>query len=104
QTVQAIATELEGRVASRDVVLIVEDDAVTARSISRLVRSIGLIPRVAPNAREALDALTVSHELRALVTDLQLPDGNGLWIAEAARRQAAVMPIVILTGSKSNEI
>jgi CheY-like chemotaxis protein len=104
EAVQSIASELEGRVANRDVVLIVEDDAVTARSISRLVRSIGLIPRVAPNAREALDALSITRELRALVTDLQLPDGNGLWIAEAARRQAAALPIVILTGTNSNQV
>jgi DNA-binding response OmpR family regulator len=99
-----MVSDLQGQPDAKDVVLIVEDDVVTARSISRLVRSIGLIPRVAPSAREALDALSGSRELRALVTDLGLPDGNGLWIAEAARRQAAVLPIVILTGTKSNEV
>jgi DNA-binding response OmpR family regulator len=101
---QSIVSDLQATPDARDVVLIVEDDAVTARSISRLVRSIGLIPRVAPSAREALDALSTSQGLRALVTDLGLPDGNGLWIAEAARRQAAVLPIVILTGTKTNEV
>jgi FixJ family two-component response regulator len=101
---QASVTEVPRAADGKEVVLIVEDDAVTARSISRLVRSIGLIPRVAPNAREALDALSDSRGLCAVVADLGLPDGNGLWVAEAARRKAAVMPIVILTGTKSNHV
>jgi FixJ family two-component response regulator len=82
-------------------VLIVEDDQLTARAVSRLVESLGLVPQVALLAREALDVLPRSHDLRALVVDLALPDGDGFWVAEAARRHAASVPIVILTGSMS---
>jgi FixJ family two-component response regulator len=82
-------------------VLIVEDDELTARAVSRLVESLGLVPRVAPRAREALEVLPQAHDLRALVVDLALPDGDGFWVAEAARRHAAALPIVILTGSMS---
>jgi FixJ family two-component response regulator len=82
-------------------VLIVEDDQLTARAVSRLVESLGLVPQVAQLTREALDVLPQSHDLRALVVDLALPDGDGFWVAEAARRHAASLPIVILTGSMS---
>jgi FixJ family two-component response regulator len=82
-------------------VLIVEDDVLTARAVSRLVESLGLVPQVAPRAREALQALAKIDDLRALVVDLALPDGDGFWVAEAARRHAAGLPIVILTGSMS---
>jgi FixJ family two-component response regulator len=90
--------------STHDVVLIVEDDEATARAISRLVHSIGLTPRVAATASEARESLPLVNELRALVVDLGLPDGDGFWVAEAARRSAAGLPIVILTGSVSNEI
>lgn len=82
-------------------VLIVEDDALTARAVSRLVQSLGMVPRVAFSARDALNALGRAHDLRALVVDLRLPDGNGFWVAEDARRRAAGLPIVILTGQMS---
>jgi DNA-binding NarL/FixJ family response regulator len=82
-------------------VLIVEDDQLTARAVSRLVESLGLVPQVAQLTREALEVLPQSHDLRALVVDLALPDGDGFWVAEAARRHAASLPIVILTGSMS---
>jgi DNA-binding response OmpR family regulator len=90
--------------SAHDVVLIVEDDEATARAISRLVQSIGLAPQVAARASEARESLTHVHELRALVVDLRLPDGDGFWVAEAARRSAAALPIVILTGAMSNAI
>lgn len=90
--------------SERDVVLIVEDDEPTARAVSRLVQSVGFKPRVVSRAREARDTLARAHQLRALVVDLGLPDGDGFWVAEAARRGAAGLPIVILTGSMSNEI
>lgn len=82
-------------------VLIVEDDGLTARAVSRLVESLGLQPRTAERAREAHEILSQSHELRALVVDLALPDGDGFWVAEAARRSSSNLPIVILTGSMS---
>jgi two-component system, LuxR family, response regulator FixJ len=82
-------------------VLIVEDDPLTARAVGRLVESLGLVPHVALRAREALEVLPHSHDLRALVVDVALPDGDGFWVAEAARRHAANLPIVILTGSMS---
>jgi DNA-binding NarL/FixJ family response regulator len=84
--------------------LIVEDDEPTARAVSRLVMSVGLKPRVVARARDARDLLVAAQKLRALVVDLGLPDGDGFWVAEAARRGAAGLPIVILTGSMSNEI
>jgi DNA-binding NarL/FixJ family response regulator len=88
----------------RNVVLIVEDDEPTARAVSRLVLSVGFKPRVVARARDAAETLARVQELRALVVDLGLPDGDGFWVAEAARRAAAALPIVILTGSMSNEI
>jgi FixJ family two-component response regulator len=102
--VQASASELDTPRARRDIVLIVEDDPGTARAVGRLVRSTGLLPRVAACAREALGALGKAHELRALIVDLALPDGNGLWVAEAARRCAASLPIVIITGASSSSV
>lgn len=97
------APQTEGGGLPRDVVLIVEDDKATARAVSRLVHSIGLTPRVATRAQDARESLASAHELRALVVDLRLPDGDGFWVAEAARRSAADLPIVILTGTMSNE-
>jgi len=94
---------LDDQVLDNDVVLIVEDDELTARAVSRLVQSLGLVPQVAPRARDALDQLASTERLRALVVDLRLPDGNGFWVAEAARRRTAALPIVILTGAMSTD-
>jgi FixJ family two-component response regulator len=90
--------------SERGVVLIVEDDEPTARAIGRLVQSIGLTPKIANRARDARESLSNIDNQQALVVDLRLPDADGFWIAEAARRSSAALPIVILTGSMSNEI
>jgi FixJ family two-component response regulator len=95
------ARQIDDEVLGNDVVLIVEDDELTARAVGRLVQSLGLVPHVAPRAREALDKLAGADRLRALVVDLRLPDGDGFWVAEAARRRSAALPIVILTGAMS---
>jgi DNA-binding NarL/FixJ family response regulator len=95
--------EIDDQAQDNDVVLIVEDDELTARAVSRLVQSLGLVAQVAPRAREALDQLASADRLRALVVDLRLPDGDGFWVAEAARRRTAALPIVILTGAMSSD-
>ena len=90
--------------AGNGTVLIVEDDESTARAVSRLVQSLGLCARVAPLAKQALEALSQAQDLHALVVDLRLPDGDGFWVAEAARRSSASLPIVILSSAMSTAI
>ena len=98
-----VTAAIDADSAGHGVVLIVEDDELTARAVSRLVQSLGLTPCVAPGARAALDKLGEAEHLRALVVDLRLPDGDGFWVAEAARRRTAALPIVILTGAMSTD-
>ncbi len=44
-----------------------------------------------------------SAELVAVVTDLKLPDGDGLQILAAARERSPLLPVVVMTPTETIE-
>ena len=79
-------------------VLVVEDDALNARLLTRLCRSMGHTPRVASDGAAALSA--VARRLPDLVLlDLMLPiiDGFGVLSRLRADPQTAQLPVIMVT-------
>ena len=78
--------------------LLVEDDSSSALLSSKLLETDGFAVDIAKTARDGLTcAMVTDYDL--IVLDLGLPDGNGLSVVQALRRDSRTAPIMILTGT-----
>jgi two-component system sensor histidine kinase/response regulator len=102
---QANALGLVGRSAELrgTEVLVVDDNATNRRIVDEMVRSWGMIPLVTSSAAEALRALhRRTHSGRMfslLLTDVHMPEMDGLMLVEQIRRDASLanLRIIVLT-------
>ena len=83
--------------------LVVDDSATQALDIRhRLVRS-GFEVQVAGNGVEALKSLE-THDADIVLTDLVMPEMDGLELVNAIRRRYPGLPVILLTAHGSEEI
>lgn len=80
-------------------VVIVEDDAVLRRALSRALRDWGAQVTEAESVTTALACLAQRPEL--VVLDVRLPDGSGIDVARAALRTHPVPLMVAMSGEAS---
>lgn len=85
-------------------VLIVEDDAVTRKSLCLAVEAVPALKLLAEfdSVRPALDWLS-ANAADVLLTDLGLPDGSGLEIIHACVRRHPATDIMVVTMSSDEE-
>ena len=76
--------------------LLVEDDARTARALSRGLREEGYVVDVAGSGEEG-EYLAGVNDYRAIVLDWYLPGKDGLTVCRDLRRSGVVTPILMLT-------
>jgi len=84
-------------------ILVAEDSATQAIQIQVLLQSAGHDVTVVSNGAEAVTSLA-EHEPDLLVTDLHMPEMNGLELVEHVRSQHSEVPVVLLTADTSNEV
>lgn len=78
-------------------VLLVEDHADTAQTLSTLLRAAGWTVVAVETASAALDAAR-SSRLSLVVSDLSLPDGDGCDLLPLLRQQDPSLPAIAMTG------
>ncbi len=90
-------------VTEQATILVVDDSALDRRLAGALVaKDAGLRPVYASNGREALEAI-LRERPAAIVTDLHMPEMDGLQLVEAVRRDHPALPIVLMTAHGSEE-
>ena len=77
-------------------VLIVDDEPAVRDLMARWVTALGLRPRTAANADEALATLRTNHYDLAVI-DVMMPGHNGLWLANEVQRDHPNTAVVIAT-------
>jgi signal transduction histidine kinase/HPt (histidine-containing phosphotransfer) domain-containing protein/BarA-like signal transduction histidine kinase len=79
--------------------LVVEDNATNRRIIKHRVEQWGMSVATAVNSREALRLLAESPTFDAALLDLQLPDTDGLALADEIRKQSfgRYLPLLLLS-------
>jgi EAL domain-containing protein (putative c-di-GMP-specific phosphodiesterase class I)/CheY-like chemotaxis protein len=84
-------------------VLLIDDDFSVRRTHLKMLERGGFSVAASPSARHALDL--VEHGLHAsvIVTDLNMPEMNGIEFLRAVRRFDQDVPVIILTGYPSLE-
>jgi two-component system response regulator MprA len=83
--------------ASRMRVLVVEDDARVAQAVQRSFLHHQVYVEHAATLAAASTLLDAGESFDALVLDLNLPDGNGLDLAQSCRQRGMRMPIIMVT-------
>jgi CheY-like chemotaxis protein len=85
-------------------ILVVDDAPVDQLLVGRLLEKCeGLTPIYASNGREAL-TLIVQEEPDLVLTDLQMPEMNGLELVREIRAKHADTPVILMTAHGSEEI
>ena len=79
-------------------VLLVEDEPMLLRSLTRLLRASGALVTQAANGLIALQLMKV-RRFDVLLTDLNMPDMGGLELAVRIREVDAGLAVVVMTGS-----
>jgi CheY-like chemotaxis protein len=84
-------------------VLIVEDETVTRRAMTRLLAALGYRPQAFESAEEALLRLSSQKPPRIALVDLDLPGMNGLeLISRLDRMDPSIFPILITGTDQQN--
>jgi CheY-like chemotaxis protein/anti-sigma regulatory factor (Ser/Thr protein kinase) len=77
-------------------VLVVDDDGSQAEEFSVLLRNAGFEVKLAGNGREAMDLLR--HGVPDIVlTDLNMPEMDGLELVQSIRREFPTVPVILMT-------
>jgi CheY-like chemotaxis protein len=85
-------------------VLVVDDSAQDRRIAGSLLKKrSGVEPRYASNGREALEAIERERPA-VVVTDLNMPEMDGLELVEAVRARWPELPVILMTAHGSEEI
>jgi EAL domain-containing protein (putative c-di-GMP-specific phosphodiesterase class I) len=102
-SVDATSSQATVAGASRGRVLVVDDDGSFALTCARMLDAFGYAVRVANDGRSAIELAAKEH-FDAMVTDINLPDQNGIQIMQGVRRTDPDMPIILVTGRPDLEV
>jgi DNA-binding response OmpR family regulator len=83
-------------------VLVVDDEADFLATYERLLRREGF-DVVTVTSRAAGLAALVADTLHLVISDLRLPDGDGLDVVRAAHGLSTPVPVIVVTGYPSDE-
>ncbi|HTR15817.1 MAG TPA: PAS domain S-box protein [Acetobacteraceae bacterium] len=81
-----------------ETMLVVEDDPVVRGVILEVLRDLGYVVLAAPDAAAGLAILDEARPVDLLITDLGLPGMGGQELAERARVERPLLPVLFITG------
>ena len=84
-------------------VLVVDDSPIDRRLASRVLEQAGFQTRVAENGHLALAALA-TQPAEIVVTDLVMPEMDGLTLVETIRARYPTIPVILMTAHGSDDI
>jgi DNA-binding NtrC family response regulator len=83
-------------------VLVVDDDAALLEIYADLLREAGYAVETAPSGREALQVVQSQH-IDVLMTDIGMPDTDGIELLRAVRERDLDLPVLLATGGPTLE-
>ena len=84
-------------------ILMVEDDERLVAALREEFRKRRMLLHHAGTLSDARELLREPARFNAVILDLNLPDGNGITLAEACRREGLSIPIIMLTARDAVE-
>lgn len=83
-------------------VLYVEDDEITLQNMKEILEKLTDHLHVATNGKEALKILE-NNEIDLIITDIEMPETNGIELIKTIRRDDLITPIVVQTAYSSTD-
>ena len=80
-------------------ILFVDDDEDAAASYRVLLSPAGYAVSAVHSVREALDLLDERPDIRLVVSDVRMPDVDGLDLLRVLRHRFPTLPCILLTGA-----
>lgn len=80
-------------------VLAVDDDPILLQVLTSFFAQYGITAITAHNGAEALKLVTDRDDIDLIVTDLQMPDTDGIEFLEHLKRMACPIPIVVISSA-----
>lgn len=91
-----------GDTKGRDVVLVVEDDAILRLNAVGIVEDAGFVALEATNADEAILVLASRNDIRIVFTDIEMPGSmDGIKLAIAIRDRWPPIKLIVTSGKFS---
>lgn len=94
---QLLDTETPDGLRSKGRVLVVDDDPVLLKLHQQVLAKVGFDVEARPNAREAIDLIS-SESFDVILSDIAMPDLDGLQLIDAVREHDSDLPVVLITG------
>lgn len=85
--------------ANPKAILIVEDEGSIRRIFKRLLAKMGHATVFASDVRNAMEKLAGLKHVDLLVTDMRLPDGDGVEVIQRTREKFPAVKVLVITGS-----
>jgi EAL domain-containing protein (putative c-di-GMP-specific phosphodiesterase class I) len=83
-------------------VLVAEDERALQRAVARALRQAGFDVETAENGRAAVELLAAS-DFDAVVSDIRMPDMDGVELLRSVRERNLEVPVILVTGSPGVE-
>ena len=87
----------------RNLVFVVDDDAMMLRSVARLLRQFGYESLLFPSATAFAEHRDF-HEAICVLLDIDLPDGSGIELRQDLKAAGVSVPVIYITGNASPRV
>lgn len=85
-------------------ILVVDDEDVTLALVGQILTAAGHRVLPARNGREAINLLDREKSIRVVVTDLRMPEFNGLRLIRDRRDAGDMIPIIAMSGVNADQL
>jgi DNA-binding NtrC family response regulator len=82
---------------SKAMILVVDDEPQVADTLRDLLEYEGFKVETAENGRQALDRLTSGHRFDLVITDMKMPEMDGLELLKRVQKLRKNLPVIVLT-------
>jgi len=82
-------------------IVVADDEADMRELIERLLKLNGFEVKTAENGKEAMDIIVNSKDIDLLITDIQMPEMDGLVLADLTKKHNPKIGIIFMTGYSS---
>lgn len=79
-------------------ILVVDDDLQVATTIRNILVVEGYDVETAQSGRQAIDLLRNCHHFDLVITDMKMPEVDGLEVVRQAREYERHLPVIVMTG------